>query len=287
MLNNKYIVIFILSLLIITFIPNGNFVKANEVTTAVTIVPQKQFVKAVAGESSEVTVMIPPGYSPGNYAPRPSELTKLSDADIYFSIGVPADIQNILPKVKQFNENIKVVKLAERVAQKYKDRTFPNGSRDPHIWLSPKRVIHIVEIIRDELIELNPQKKQFYKSNAAEYIDKIKETDQKVENIINKKEDNYILVYHPSFGYFAEEYNLKMVAIEEGGKEATAKHLEEIIDFAKKNNIEKIFHQAEIDSRQTQALAEEIGAEMVKLDPLAEDYLNNLIKMAEEIAGDE
>lgn len=287
MLKSKYIVVFILSLLIIAYLPTANSIEAKEVTTAVTIVPQKQLVKAVAGENSEVTVMIPPGYSPGNYAPRPSELTKFSDADIYFSIGVPADIQNILPKVKQFNQNIKVVKLAERVSQKYEDRTFPNGSRDPHIWLSPKRVIQIVEIIRDELNELNPQKKQFHKKNASEYIERIKKTDQKVKNILSEKENDYILVYHPSFGYFAEEYNLNMIAIEEGGKEATAKHLQEIIDFAKENNIKKIFHQAEIDSRQTRALAEEIGAELVKLDPLAEDYLNNLVEMAEKIAGDE
>ena len=287
MFKNKYILFFIIIILITAVLPTVNSVEAKKVTTAVTIVPQKQFVKAVAGENSEVTVMIPPGYSPGNYAPRPSELTKFSDADIYFSMGVPADIQNILPKAKQFNQNIKIVKLADKVAQEYDNRIFPNGSRDPHIWLSPKRVISIVEIIRDELIELNPEKKQLYKENTADYIDKIKETDQKVENILNKKENNYMLVYHPSFGYFADEYNLKMVAVEEGGKEATAKHLQEIIDFAKENNIDKIFHQAEIDSRQTQALAEEIGAELVKLDPLAEDYLNNLIEMAKKIAGDE
>jgi len=287
MFKNKYILFFIIIILITAVLPTVDSVEAKKVTTAVTIVPQKQFVKAVAGENSEVTVMIPPGYSPGNYAPRPSELTKFSDADIYFSMGVPADIQNILPKAKQFNQNIKIVKLADKVAQEYDNRIFPNGSRDPHIWLSPKRVISIVEIIRDELIELNPEKKQLYKENTADYIDKIKETDQKVENILNKKENNYMLVYHPSFGYFADEYNLKMVAVEEGGKEATAKHLQEIIDFAKENNIDKIFHQAEIDSRQTQALAEEIGAELVKLDPLAEDYLNNLIEMAKKIAGDE
>jgi len=287
MIKNRYILVFILSLLIITALPTVNSIKAKEVTTAVTIVPQKQFVSVVAGENSEVTVMIPPGYSPGNYAPRPSELTKFSDADIYFSIGVPADIQNILPKAKEFNQDIKIVNLAERVSQKYDDRTFPNGSRDPHIWLSPKRVIHIVKVIRDELINLNPQKEQLYKENTAEYIEKIRETDQKVKSILNEKENNYFLVYHPSFGYFADEYNLNMVSIEEGGKEATAKHLQEIIDFAKKNNIERIFYQAEIDSRQTQALAEEIGAELVKLDPLAENYLNNLIEMAKKIAGDE
>lgn len=282
MVNNKLIPLLIIGLIIIISIPT--FAQVN---TAVTIVPQRNFVKAVAGDKSDVIVMIPPGYSPGNYAPRPSELTKFSEAQIYFSIGVPADVQNILPKVKQFNPDIKVVKLAEKVGQKYENRQFPSGSRDPHIWLSPQRVIYMIEIIKDELIKLDPANEDFYKNNAKNYIEKIRETDQRIREIIKDKDSKYMLVYHPSFGYFAEEYNLEMVSIEEGGKEATAKHLQEIIDFAKENNIKKIFYQAEIDSRQTEAISEEIEAELIKLDPLAEDYLDNLIEMAKKIRGDE
>ena len=282
MVNNKLIPLLIIGLIIIISIPT--FAQVN---TAVTIVPQRNFVKAVAGDKSDVIVMIPPGYSPGNYAPRPSELTKFSEAQIYFSMGVPADVQNILPKVKQFNPDIKVVKLAEKVGQKYENRQFPSGSRDPHIWLSPQRVIYMIEIIKDELIKLDPANEDFYKNNAKNYIEKIRETDQRIREIIKDKNSKYMLVYHPSFGYFAEEYNLEMVSIEEGGKEATAKHLQEIIDFAKENNIKKIFYQAEIDSRQTEAISEEIEAELIKLDPLAEDYLDNLIEMAKKIRGDE
>lgn len=282
MKNKRYVIFFISTILIFSL----SFV-GEAVDTAVTIVPQKQFVKAVAGDKTDVTVMIPPGYSPGNYAPRPSELAKFSDAKIYFSMGVPADVQNILPKVKQFNSEIKIIRLAKIVGEKYENRTYPNGSRDPHLWLSPKRVIYMVQIIRDELIKFDSANQEFYQKNAKEYIKKVEETDQKIKEIIDKKENKYMLVYHPSFGYFAEEYGLKMVSIEEGGKEATAKQLQEIIDFAKANEIKKIFYQAEIDSRQTEAIAEEIEAELIKLDPLAEDYLANLIEMAKKISGDE
>src|SRR6056297_1410293 len=117
-MKNKQYIAFLILIILFSFSLVGQ-----AVDTAVTIVPQKQFVKAVAEDKSEVTVMIPPGYSPGNYAPRPSELTKLSDAKIYFSMGVPADLQNILPKVKQFNPEIEVVKLAELVGKKFENRT--------------------------------------------------------------------------------------------------------------------------------------------------------------------
>ncbi|MGM0445596.1 MAG: metal ABC transporter solute-binding protein, Zn/Mn family [Bacillota bacterium] len=287
MFNKKYLLIIIMTLIIFTTIFSSNTVLADSLNVAVTVVPQKEFVKAVAGEDTNVIVMIPPGYSPGNYAPKPQELTDLTDSSIYFSMGVPADLQNILPKVKQFNPDIKVVKLFEKVNEKYPDRMFSNDSRDPHIWLSLKRVEYMVKIIRDELIELKPENKNKYVVNTKNYIEKIKKTEQEIKNILKNKKDEHLLVYHPSFGYLADEFDLEMVSIEEEGKGATAKHLQDIIDFARENEITRIYHQAEIDSRQTESLAEEINAELIQLDPLAENYLENMLEMAKKIAGDD
>lgn len=287
MFNKKYLVIIIMTLIIFTTIFSSNPVFADSLNVAVTVVPQKEFVKAVAGEDTNLIVMIPPGYSPGNYAPKPQELTDLTDSSIYFSMGVPADLQNILPKVKQFNPDIKVVRLFEKVNEKYPDRMFSNDSRDPHIWLSLKRVEYMVKIIRDELIELKPENKNKYVENTKKYIEKIKKTEQEIKNILKNKKGEHLLVYHPSFGYLADEFGLEMVSIEEEGKGATAKHLQDIIDFAKENNITRIYHQAEIDSRQTESLAEEINAELIQLDPLAENYLENMVVMAKKIAGDD
>jgi zinc transport system substrate-binding protein len=287
MFNKKIIISILFTFILITTIFSTNIVLANNLNIAVTIVPQREFVKAIAGDEVKVTVMIPPGYSPGNYAPKPQELTSLTDSSIYFSMGVPADLQNILPKVKQFNPNIKVVKVFERVNTKYPDRMFTNDSRDPHIWLSLKRVEYMVEIIRDELIDLKPENKEKYIKNSAIYIEKIKSTKQEIQEILKNKKDNYLLVYHPSFGYLADEFNLEMISIEKEGKDATPKQLQDIIDFAKENDIKTIYHQAEIDSRQTESLAEEINADLVKLDPLAENYLENMVEMAKKIAGDD
>ena len=72
-----------------------------------------------------------------------------------------------------------------------------------------------------------------------------------------------------------------MITIEQSGKEATPKRMQQIIDIAKKENIKVIFHQAEIDSQQSKAIAEELQGKTVKLDPLATNYLDNLRKMAQ------
>ncbi|AZO95840.1 zinc ABC transporter substrate-binding protein [Halocella sp. SP3-1] len=255
--------------------------ESDKLAVAVSIVPEATFVKAVAGELLDVVTMIPPGNSPANYSPSPKELTKFSDSGIYFAMGVPADMTNILAKAEEINPDIKVVKLFAELNEVYPDREFSPGKRDPHIWLSPKRAKIMVRIIARELAEIDEKNRDVYQKNAGEYINKLNELDQEISNSLSKLKNKTFIVYHPAFGYFADDYGLEMLAIEEEGKEATPRRVQKIIDLAKKENIKAIFYQAEIDSRQSQAIAEEIGGKTIQVDPLAADYIKNLQKTAE------
>ena len=279
-LKSKYLVVIFIIILIFSLTACADNNADSKLLVAVTIAPQKNFVEAVGGKKVEVVTMIPPGNSPGNYAPSPKEYIKFSDADIYFSIGVPADKVNILPRTRDFNEKIEIIRLDEEVAKKIDDRYFAPGKRDPHIWLSPERVKVMIDIIAIELSEKDKEHADFYQENAKKYKSKLNKVDNEIKDIMQNLNNKSFIVYHPSFGYFADEYGLEMIAIEKDGKEATAKRLQEIIDRARKENIKVVFYQKEIDSRQSEAIAEEIGGKTVQIEPLAEDYLNNLKKMA-------
>ena len=250
---------------------------------AVSIVPQQTWVKAVVGDFAEVAVMIPPGNSPANYAPSPKELQLFSEASVYFSIGVPTESVNILSKSEDINKEMKIVRLENIVVNHYSERTFASGKRDPHIWLSPKRAKVMVQEIADVLSELYPEERNRFQENAAAYIQKIGETDEQIKFIFSETEKKKFIVYHPAFGYFAEDYGLEMIAIEKEGKQAVPQRLQEIIDLAKEEVLRVIFYQAEIDSSQTRSIAEEIGGRTEQLMPLAPNYLENLIWMAEKI----
>lgn len=247
---------------------------------AVTIVPEQTFVKAVCGDLAEVITMVPPGNSPENYEPTPSQMEKFSDASIYFSIGVPTEEANILPNVG----SLKVVSLQDKVSEVYEDRTFESGERDPHIWLSLKRVKIIIETIASEMSKLDPSNEVIYYENAEAYIRQLDEIDNQIKKALEGVQNKSIIVYHPSVGYFADDYGLEMFALEENGKEATAQHLQDMIDLAKRKNIKVVFYQDEIDSSQSESFAEEIGGETMKISPLAADYIGNLKGMAKLMA---
>jgi zinc transport system substrate-binding protein len=113
MKSNKYV---ILSIIMATLLLIGgcskteknanstNTVKNEKVKVAVSIVPQESFVKAVGKDLVEVTTMIPPGHSPANYEPSPKEMIGLSNASMYFAIGVPTEKANILTKLEDLNK---------------------------------------------------------------------------------------------------------------------------------------------------------------------------------------
>lgn len=251
---------------------------SSKIQVAVSIVPQVEFVKAVGGEFVEVVAMVPPGKSTENYAPTPQEIEKFSNSALYFSIGVPTEISNILPKDGALNKDLKIVKLNDEVKKVFPEREFSPGSRDPHIWLSPKRVKVMVKIISEELSKIDSKNKAFYEKNALEYSNKLDELDKQTkESLSNLKNKNFI-IYHPALGYFADDYGLTMLSLEEEGKSATAKDFEQKISEAKKQGIKVIFYQAEMDSKQAKVFAEELKGSAEQIFPLAPDYIENLKK---------
>lgn len=250
-----------------------------KILVAVSILPQKTFVRAVGGDLAEVITMVPPGASPANYSPSPRTLQDLTQARLYFSIAIPAE-ENILPKFEQMNKELQLVDLAARVDAIYPPREIAAGQRDPHCWMSPRRVIKMVNIIADELSDLSPQNADYFRENAAAYCTQLEELDQDIKAALSNIPRRTFIVYHPSMGYFADDYDLEMIALEKEGKAATAKDFQELIDLARAKNIKVVFYQAEMDGKQAQALAAEIGGRAELIAPLAPDYINNLRKTA-------
>lgn len=237
---------------------------------AVSIVPEAAFAEKICGDEFQIITMIPPGASPETYEPTAKQMQSLEKAEIYFAIGVPAEeaiLENISPDTK-------VIKLHEIVKETYPE-LCEDGGRDPHIWLSPKRAQIMVSAMADAIGISD-------KSNSESYIKELENLDNEIRFLIGENGGKF-MVFHPAFAYFADDYGLTMYALEEHGKEATAKRIAEMADLAKKENIKVIFYQAESSSRQAEAFAEEIGGKAVSLEPLAYDYTENLRTMAKSI----
>lgn len=249
------------------------------ITVAVSITPQQTFVEKVCGEKVSVITMIPAGASAESYEMTSKEIAKFSKSDIYFSIGVPSEENGILPHI---SKETKLVDLSVPVSNAYPDLNIGN-ERDPHIWLSPKRVIVMIEKIRDEMSALDPENADFYKNNAEDYIKELQNIDNEIVDIFKDKTKKVFYISHPSYGYFSSDYGLQMISLEEHGTEVTPKDLAEITRIAKESGVKIIFYQEETSKKQAELLAKEIGGEVTKLSPLSPDYSENMLKTAKLI----
>ena len=278
----------------------------SKIKVAVSVVPASAFVESVAGDLVDVIVVIPPGNSPANYQPTTTEMQALSDADVYFVMQVPTEEANILPRISDFNEDITLVNLRDAVSAEYPLRYMGAHSHgdedteeheeehededestiDPHIWLSPKRAVVMVQTIADELSEIDEANADIYQANALEYIKELESLDAQIKEIVDKMDNKSFMIYHGAYGYFADDYGLEMVSLESDGKAATAAKMQEVIEHAKEHNITAIFYQDEFDDTQAQTVAEEIGGTVKKAVPLSEDYIQALKDFANALAGD-
>lgn len=291
MRNLKYILL----MLACTFLwgCGGTQAKTEKINVSVSIPPLKGIVSQIAGEKLEIITVIPSGFSPANYQPSPKEMEKITSSNVYFAVGVPAE-NEILKDIKGMNGKIQVIDLGEEPAHEYGARHFKeeehkeheedhedehehsHDGMDPHQWMSPKRVMLMAEIIERKLSSMDTENSETYKNNLKKFKEKLEDLDKRLKEASQKKENKAFLIYHPSLGYIAKDYGFEMIAIEQGGKEATPKALTEIIDRAKENNIKVIFYQAEMDSRQAEIIADEIGGKTLKINPLEEDYIKNI-----------
>lgn len=253
-------------------------------TVAVTISPQAAFVREVAGDLVNVVTMMPPGANHETFSPPPQDMEKLSAAALYLTMGLPPERAGLLPKLAEMNKNMRIVDVQMEVAKIYAPRYFAPNDQDPHIWLSPKRAIVMVRMTAQELGAIDPANSATYKANAERYIARIEAADQEIQASFKTLWNRMFIVYHPAFGYFADDYNLTMVALEEEGKEADPRRFREVIDMAKEKGIKVIFYQEDIDGRQSRTFAEELGGQAEKVSPMATDYVENLLRMARTFA---
>lgn len=247
---------------------------------AVAIPPIAAFVKAVAGDLCTVQTLVPKGYSPETYAPTPKELSDAFSADLYFSAGVPAEAEAILPHLNPETETVFLDKVCDGV---YPPRMM-GETADPHRWLSPKRAAVMVEEIARVLSVKIPEHASLFEHNKSVFLAEIAAVEAQLTETLEGVSDRTFLVFHPAFGYFADDFGLTMIALQEDGKEASPKRITELVDLAREEGVRVIFYQDEINSRQAESVARELDGATVALDPLSDSYIENLRTMAKTIS---
>jgi zinc transport system substrate-binding protein len=278
----------IASALIIGLVPRT--AAADPISVVVSILPEKYFVERVGGSHTDVSVMVGPGQSPATYEPTPRQMAALAAARVYFRIGVPFELA-WMDRIRVANPDMLVVDVAEgikrRPVERIGDGKTSDAGRfpDPHVWTSPPLAKRMSTRIRDTLVKLDPLHTAEYERNYASLAADLDALDAEIRDRLSGLKHRTFMAFHPAWGYFADTYGLRQIPIESEGKEPGPRTLLHVIEEARRLGIKVIFVQPQFSRSSAEMVAREIGGRVVPIDPLAEDYIENMRKVAAAFAS--
>jgi zinc transport system substrate-binding protein len=301
MKNETIVIIFYVSISI--FYSEYGFA-GNPVPVFVSIPPQKQFVQQIGKDLVNVQVLVEPGADPHTYEPTPRQMAAISRAKLYFAIGIEFETAK-LDKIVSTNPKLKVIHTDHGIQKipmdshhhheeiehhetdmhhghDHEEMHHSKGLPDPHIWLSPPLVMIQARTILTALQEIDPENSAVYEKNYNTFISALTALDQDLKHSFSGNPGLKFMVFHPSWGYFAHAYGLKQIPIEIEGKTPKPSQLKELIEHARENQIRVVFAQPQFSAETAKLIAKEIHGEVIFIDPLAENWSDNLRQVAKK-----
>lgn len=253
---------------------------ADPLTVFVSLPPQKFFVERLGGDRVQVAALVPPGADPHTFEPSPAQMKALSRASLYFAIGVPFE-KTLVARIRSVNPQISVIRTDEGLLKRAE---HGDGEPDPHVWLSPPLVMAMARTMVVALMKADPADPAGYEARYQHFLADVASLDVEIHRTFQEaKPPRVFYVFHPSWGYFAEAYGLKQVAVESEGKEAKPAHLKELMESARRAGVKVLFVQPQFSRRSAEMVAKEIGATVEVLDPLAENWVENLRQVSRRL----
>lgn len=155
---------------------------------------------------------------------------------------------------------------------------------DPHIWTSPRALQRMAANAYEAIHALWPDSVK-YTENHARLQEQLAALDARTAGKIAASGVRYFIVYHPALTYYARDYGLQQVAIEDDGKEPSARALARLIEQARRDGVRRIFYQSQFPASAVEVIARDIEAQSVAIDPLKEDVIANIDSLTDLIVA--
>ena len=252
-------------------------------TVTVTIPPYQYFVEKIAGDKVDVNVMVSNGNNPETYEPNAQQMMELSNSALYLKVGSIGFEQTWIKKLQDNAPDMKLIDTSVGITP----AKTPGGNIDPHVWMSCKNARIISSNIFKALCQLEPENKTFFQKNYQQLLSSIDRQDSIIRKSFkdNPEMVRKFVIYHPILTYFARDYQLEQLAIEEEGREPSAAQLKSLIERARKQKIRYCLIQAEFANRNTTTFIKESQTKAMDINPLQADWANAMKEVSLAVQG--
>ena len=248
---------------------------ANKIT--VSIEPLRYLTEQIVGDRFEVVTMVPKGSSPETYEPTARQMADLSESILYIKVGELGFERTWMPRLTSNAPHITVVNSSEGITSHIGD--------DPHSWMSARNAIIMAHNIYEAVKRIDVKDSVFFRQRLDSLCNVIHATDKYIRQTTAKAHCKSFIIYHPALTYFASDYGLEQLALEEHGREPSAAELEQIISTARAKGVKTMFVQREFANRNVDIITNTIGARKVEINPLGYDWNKEMRRIAAEMTN--
>lgn len=237
--------------------------------------PLYEFSKNVVGDKAEISTFIPNGVEPHDWEPNANDVLNLKESDIFVYNG--AGMEPFVDKLIDSGEydNVKFVETTKGIDliqtnDEHQKEPGDHTMYNPHVWLDPVLAKHQVMMIKDAMVDADPDNKKSYEGNANAYSGKLEELNSKIQTELSNCKKDTFMPFHDAYSYFANRYGLQVFPLSgvSPESEVTAADLREFVDFIQKNEIKTIYSEEMVDPKLATTLAEEANAQVLIFSPL-------------------
>ena len=213
------------------------------------VYPLQFFTEKIVGDKLNVKSAYPNTAEVHDYEPTAKTLIKMSEAKMIIYIG-----QGLEPFIEKsinttFN-NVLCLKVTgcEELLLVTKEGltsdsplTTADTVYDPHIWLDPVQMPHVVTHILENILTIDEYKiyEEEFTNNANVLIEQLNDLALQYETAISATKKNTIIVDHDAYSYWTYRYNFKRFSLRSDNESSdpNAKEFSDIINFAQENKL--------------------------------------------------
>jgi ABC-type Zn uptake system ZnuABC Zn-binding protein ZnuA len=237
-------------------------------------------VENIGGTRIELEGIVPEGTSSHTFEPAPSLASVVAQADLFIANGLFLEEPSIEMARANKKPGAVILTLGDKAIAREEwvfDFSFPEseGHPNPHLWTAPHLALKYAELIRDELVVLDPANADYYNENFEKLKVRIEDLDRRIAEAVETipSENRKLLTYHDSFPFFGSRYGLEIIGAVQPSDftEPSAREVADLIDQVREQQVPAIFGSEVFPSPVMEQIASEGGAEFI--DQLRDDDL--------------
>jgi ABC-type Zn uptake system ZnuABC Zn-binding protein ZnuA len=261
-------------------VPAGAAARDPKLKVVATVAPLADLVRQIAGPRVDVVQLIPDGTDSHTFEPRPSDARALRDADLIIFNGLQLETPSQRMADANRRPATQYLMLGENTIQRSEwifDRSFPaaRGDPNPHLWLNVAYAKRYAELIRDKLVELDPENADYFQANAAVLLARMDQLDAVIFEAVQAlpPSNRGLLTYHDSWAYFGRRYGINVIGAIQPSDfgDPSPRQVAALIDQIRAMGVPAIFGSEVYPSRVLEVIGRETGARYV--DTLRDDDL--------------